>query len=621
MTGTVKWPEQLTMDWLREQYAAKRITPAEVVAEVIRRSSRDEAMNIWITPPSAELIQPYLDQLSRVDAASSLLWGIPFAIKDNIDLAGVPTTAGCETFAYTPDSSAAVVQRLIDAGAIPIGKTNLDQFATGLVGTRSPYGETHNALREELISGGSSSGSAVAVARGQAVFSLGTDTAGSGRVPAALNGLVGYKPSLGAWPTKGVVPACASLDCVTVFTHSLNDALAVDLIARGPEATDPWSRNIPQPLTGQLPSKLCVPIEAPAFYGPFAPAYREAWELALDRVSELGIALVEIELDLFNEAASILYGGPWVAERWADLGAFVEANPSDVFPVTEQVLRTGASPVYTAASVFQAAHRLQALRLAAHRLLEDAVLVLPTCGGTWSRDEVRDNPIATNSDMGRYTNHCNLLDLCAVALQAGEADADLPFGITMFATAVNETLLCSTAKRFVETEASAETSTEAGDSIAVSEAVPNAISEAVPDAIGGTRQVTVSSNTETMHVAVCGLHMRGFPLEKQMQACGAVFVRETESAPKYKLVKLPTTPAKPGMIKQEQGGSAITLEVWEMPIASFGAFVAGIPAPLGIGKVELADGTEVSGFICEAYIAGQSEDITAAGSWRNFVHQ
>ncbi|AZN41862.1 allophanate hydrolase [Paenibacillus albus] len=594
MTGIAGLPEQLTIEWLREQYAAKRLTPAEVVDEIIRRASRDEAMNIWITPPSVDLIKPYLERLLGMDAASSPLWGIPFAIKDNIDLAGVPTTAGCEAFASTPDSSAAVVQRLIDAGAIPIGKSNLDQFATGLVGTRSPYGETHNALRGELISGGSSSGSAVAVARGQAAFSLGTDTAGSGRVPAALNGLVGYKPSLGAWPTKGVVPACASLDCVTVFAHSLKDALAVDLIARGPEATDPWSRNIPRPQAGQLPSKLCVPSEAPTFYGPFATAYRKAWDSALDRVRELGLPLVEVELELFNEAAAILYGGPLVAERWADLGDFVEAHPGDVFPVTEEVLRSGASPAYTAASVFQAAHRLQALKLAANRLLEDAVLVLPTCGGTWSRDEVRANPIATNSDMGRYTNHCNLLDLCAVALQAGEADADLPFGITMFATAENETLLCSAANLFVKSDEGAA---------------------AAPSSIAST------ASSQTTLVAVCGLHMRGFPLEKQMQACGAVFVRETESAPRYKLVKLPTTPAKPGMIKQEQGGSAITLEVWEMPLVSFGSFAAGIPAPLGIGKVELADGTEVPGFVCEAYVASQSEDITAAGSWRNFVHQ
>ncbi|WP_308634219.1 allophanate hydrolase [Paenibacillus silvisoli] len=600
MNVVVELPMELTVKWLREHYGDGRITPRAVVEEVVRRAEADRAMNIWITPPSMALIEPYLERLDGISPENAPLWGVPFAIKDNIDLAGVPTTAGCADFAYTPGESAVVVQRLLDAGAIPVGKANLDQFATGLVGTRSPYGETHNALRGELISGGSSSGSAVAVARGQAAFALGTDTAGSGRVPAALNGLVGYKPSLGAWPTKGVVPACASLDCVTVFAHSLDDALEVDRFARGAEATDPWSRTIPRPAADRLPASVCLPAGAPAFYGPFAAAYEKAWARAVQAVESMGLPLRYVDTELFSEAAAILYGGPWVAERWADLGPFIESHPGSAFPVTEQVLRTGASPAHTAASVFQAAHKLQRFKLEAKRLLKDAVLVLPTCGGTWSRDEVRDNPIGANSDMGRYTNHCNLLDLAAVAVQAGLAEEKLPFGVTLFAASEHESLLCGAARRFVAVFGGA-----GGDAIAVN---------------AGSELVKAASPATTL-VAVCGLHMRGFPLEKQMEACGAVFVREDVSAAKYRLVKLPTTPAKPGMIKQKQGGAAIALELWEMPLAAFGGFAASIPAPLGIGKVELGDGTEVPGFICEAYAAAElgAEDITVYGSWRNAV--
>ncbi|TVY09707.1 allophanate hydrolase [Paenibacillus cremeus] len=582
MKTAVELPGSLSVNWLKEQYLRKTLTPEMVILEIIDRAEADAGWNIWITPPAMERIKPYLDRLASVDPASLPLWGIPFAIKDNIDLAGVPTTAGCVEFAYTPVEHAAVVERLVAAGAIPLGKTNLDQFATGLVGTRSPYGETHNALREELISGGSSSGSAVAVARGQAAFSLGTDTAGSGRVPAALNRLVGYKPSLGAWPTKGVVPACASLDCVTVFAHSLEDALTVDAVARGAHEADPWSRPLPQPQP-RLPRRLCLPSGPLGFYGPYASEYASAWEAAVQKLKGLGIAVEYVDVELFSEAAAILYEGPWVAERWAALGGFIEANPETAFPVTERILRSGAAESYTAASVFHAMHKLQALKLQARKLLRDAVLVMPTAGGTWTRDEVRQDPVGTNRDMGRYTNHCNLLDLSAVAVPAGDALAETPFGITLFALADAEDLICGTAELFVRR--------------------------------GAAEPVL------TTLVAVCGLHMRGLPLEKQMQACGARFVREAASAAKYRLVKLPTVPAKPGMIKQPAGGASIQLEVWELPLAAFGGFAASIPAPLGIGKVELEDGTEVPGFVCEAYAAADAgaEDITAFGGWRAFL--
>lgn len=439
----------LTIKSLQMSYLQKETSPEAVILAIIAKAQEDNEMNIWIELPTMERIKPYLDQLQMLDPSTSPLWGIPFAIKDNIDLAGTPTTAGCPEFAFTPTEHATVVARLIAAGAIPIGKTNLDQFATGLVGTRSPFGETHNALQKELISGGSSSGSAVSVARGQVAFALGTDTAGSGRVPAGLNKLVGYKSSLGAWPTKGVLPACASLDCVTVFAHSLEDALIVDGIARGWDDSDPWSRSIPLPIPS-LPTKICLPQAPLDFFGPFAEEYRLAWEASIDSIKKLNLPIEYVDCDFLAEAAELLYKGPYVAERWASLGSFVEAYPDTVFPVTEKVLRTGTNPEYDAASVFQAMHKLQAFKLTAKKLLGNAVLVMPTAGGTWTREQVRLDPIRTNSDMGRYTNHCNLLDLCAVAVPSADAAAKLPFGITWFALAENEAFICAAAAAFIK---------------------------------------------------------------------------------------------------------------------------------------------------------------------------
>lgn len=576
--STRDFPAVLTIDWLKISYAEQTLTPYEVIQEVIRRAETDYEMNIWISPPQLDQIVPLLKRLETLDPSHAPLWGIPFAVKDNIDVANMPTTAGCPIFAYTPSEHSTVIKRLIEAGAIPVGKTNLDQFATGLVGTRSPYGETHNALRPDLISGGSSSGSAVAVARGHVVFGLGTDTAGSGRVPAALNQLVGFKPSLGSWSVKGVVPACESLDCVTVFTHSLEDAQAVDQVVRGIDATDPWSKGIPYSKEPKLPSKLYMPKDPLDFYGPFADSYRQAWEKTQERVGHLGLPVEYVDTALFAEAAALLYEGPWVAERWAALGDFVDAHPGSTFPVTEQILRTGSNSSHSAVSMFKAVHQLQRYKLRAQQLLQGGVLVMPTAGGTWTREQVRMDPVSTNRAMGLYTNHCNLLDLCAIAVPAGEAEAKLPFGITLFASSGEEDLLFNFATKYEKAEPQPMTS-----------------------------------------VAVCGLHMRGFPFEAQMKAHGARFIREDQTAAKYKLLKLQTQPAKPGLIKCESGGSAIHLEVWEMPLATFGAFATSIPAPLGIGNVELQDGTEVPGFICEGYAADKAENITHYGGWRAMV--
>lgn len=568
----------MTVSSLRKGYLNGTMSPEQVIQMILERADTDKEKNIWITPPSLAFIQPYLERLQQLDREQLPLWGIPFAVKDNIDVAGMPTTAGCEEYAYLPEEHAAAVKRLVEAGAIPVGKTNLDQFATGLVGTRSPYGETQNALRPELISGGSSSGSAVAVALGHAAFSLGTDTAGSGRVPAALNNLVGLKPSVGAWPSKGVVPACESLDCVTVFAHNLEDAEQVDRVVRGLQPDDPWSKEIGAG-ERRLPAKLLLPEGPLTFFGPFAEQYREAWEKAELKLQELRLPVERVSIDLFQAAAALLYEGPWVAERWSALGSFIEANPGVTFPVTEKVLRNANNPQFDAASVFTALHKLQSYKLEAQMLLENAVLIMPTAGGTWTREQVAADPIATNSAMGLYTNHCNLLDLCALAVQAGEAAEDLPFGLTLFAASGAEGMLFELA------------------------AAVRSAQEPKPSTF----------------VAVCGLHMRGLPLEAQMLEHGAVFVREDRTSADYKLMKLQTVPPKPGLLKLPQGGASIEVEVWEMPLAAFGSFTAAIPAPLGIGKVELANGTVIPGFICEAYGAVGAEDITSYGGWRKAI--
>ncbi|GLX67895.1 allophanate hydrolase [Paenibacillus glycanilyticus] len=565
----------ITITALRDRYLNGTLTPEQVVQTIIDRAQADKDKHIWITPPSLAYIQRYLDRLDKLDRAHLPLWGIPFAVKDNIDVAGMPTTAGCEDYSYLPSEHAAAVARLVEAGAIPVGKTNLDQFATGLVGTRSPYGETHNSLRPELISGGSSSGSAVAVALGHAAFSLGTDTAGSGRVPAALNNLVGLKPSVGAWPSKGVVPACESLDCVTVFAHTLEDAELVDQVVRGIQTDDPWSKEVGFG-ERKLPGKLILPDGPLTFYGPFADAYRDAWEQSVSRLQSLKLPIEYVDIQLFQAAAALLYEGPWVAERWSALGSFIESNPGVTFPVTEQVLRGATKPEFDAASVFTAFHKLQGYKLEARKLLQEAVLVMPTAGGTWTREQVAADPVKTNSAMGLYTNHCNLLDLCALAVQSGDADVDLPFGITLFAVSGAEGTLFELAEAIRES------------------------------------QVREPSTL----VAVCGLHMRGLPLERQMLEHRATFVREDRTSATYKLMRLQTVPPKPGLLKLPQGGASIELEVWEMPLAAFGSFTAAIPAPLGIGKVELQDGTIIPGFICEGYGSVGAEDITSYGGWR-----
>lgn len=449
MTYEASLPHQFSIAWLRKNYLDETISPDQVISTVISRAIRDQPMNIWITPPDRSFIQPYIDRLADINKNETPLWGIPFAIKDNIDLVGIPTTAGCPDYAYIPSQHATVVKNLIRAGAIPIGKTNLDQFATGLVGTRSPYGEVHNAFKDALISGGSSAGSAVAVARGQAAFALGTDTAGSGRVPAALNGLFGFKPSCGAWSTQGVVPACASLDCVTVFARTVEDIRLVDQMVRTFDDKCPWSRAIPFPEV-RSPLTIYLPHAPIHFFGSYQNEYQRAWERIVRLIQESGWPVKWIDSVLFDNVARLLYDSPMVAERWADLGTFVSAHPGSTFPVTEKILKSGTKVSYTASSLFSTMHTLAEARQETKRLLRGAVYITPTVGGTWTREQVRQDPIWTNNEMGIYTNHCNLLDLCAISVPLGNASKQMPFGATFFATSDHEDYILTLAERVYE---------------------------------------------------------------------------------------------------------------------------------------------------------------------------
>lgn len=565
------FPSKLTLTWIQNSYKSKELTVEELIDEIIKRSEEHDEYNVWITKPSMDFIKPYIDALKDKQMEDYPLWGIPFAIKDNIDLKDIETTAACREYGYIPKKSAFVVQKLIDAGAIPIGKTNLDQFATGLVGTRSPYGEVHNALNPELISGGSSSGSSVAVALGEVAFALGTDTAGSGRVPAALNCIVGYKPSLGAWSSAGVVPACASLDCVTVFANNIQDAEAVNDVARGFDKDCEWSKNF-EDINKKMPKKICLAKNDIEFYGPYKEIYNSKWEKAVSRIKNLGIEVEYIDYSMFKKAASILYDGPWVAERYADLGDFIEKNSEAVFPVTETIIKSGAKSEHTASKVFKAMHELQKYRSIAQEILKDSVLIMPTAGGTYSREEVRENPIETNSNMGKYTNHCNLLNMCAIAVPEDTRDKDIPFGITIFGLAENEGIVIECAEKFLQ--------------------------------------------SETTTLAVCGLHMKGMKLESQIIELDGKFKERTCTKDIYKMIKLNTNPIKPGLIHEKENGKSFEVDLYDIPTEKMGQFLLNVQSPLAIGNVELKDGRVVKGFICESYVQESSEDIS---DYSNFI--
>jgi allophanate hydrolase len=583
-------------------HRAGTLSPAQTVARSFARIRDHNDPAIFISLRNERDALAEAEALAAKDAALLPLYGIPVAVKDNIDVAGLPTTAACPAFAYSPSHDATVVARLRAAGAIIIGKTNLDQFATGLVGVRSPYGIPNNPLRGDLIPGGSSSGSAVAVSAGLVPLALGTDTAGSGRVPALLNNIVGLKPSLGLISTAGLVPACRTLDCVSVFSLCVDDAMTALAAMAGPDEADPYSRSRPLSEMTTFPNqfRLGVPHDGQLIF--FGDKLSEkAYGDALKRWTALGATLVKFDLEPFYETARLLYEGPWVAERYLVIRDLLASSPDSIHPVTREITIAGAR--LSAADTFAALYRLQALRRIAERAFGHIdALVLPTAPTVYSTAQVLANPIELNSRLGTYTNFVNLLDLCGLALPAAIRADDIPFGITLLAPAGRDAQLASIGRVF-----HADTKLTMG-----ARSLPQPPLAALPVGIGA----------DEIAIAVVGAHLSGMALNSELKALGGRLLEAATTAPDYKLYALNTRPPKPGMLRVAEGaGSSIELELWGMSAASFGKFVAAIPPPLSIGSVRLADGRSVKGFIVEAADVNGARDISAFGGWRGFVSE
>ncbi len=570
--------------------AAGRVTAVAVVGDVLDRIAVYDAIQpqAWISRFDAgTLLAAAAAVDARVAAGDVLpLAGVPFAVKDNIDVAGIDTTAACPSFAYRPAASATVVQRLLDAGAICIGKTNLDQFATGLNGSRSPHGAPRNVYNLAYVSGGSSSGSAVVVAAGLVAFALGTDTAGSGRVPAAFNHLIGLKPSRGRWSNAGVVPACRSLDCVTVLASSVADAALVDGVVAGFDAADAWSVAVPDRPRDARRIGVPRPDQRP-WFGDLESEYR--YDRALAGLAAAGATLTEIDMAPLNEAARLLYGGPWVAERTAAIAAVLAADPADLDPVVREVVSAGLG--MGAVELWNGIYRLAELRRSADALWDNIdLLCLPTTGTTYRVAEMRAAPIALNSNLGAYTNFVNLLDMAAIAVPAGARANATGFGITFIGPAGTDKALLAAADAYLAT---------AG--------------------LAAPPPLDLEGLMQTVKLAVVGAHLKDMPLHWQLTARDAKFVAATHTAPTYRLYAMAgSVPAKPALVHSADG-AAIAVEVYELDVAAFGSFVAEVPPPLAIGTVTLADGSSVKGFVAEPRATAGAEDITALGGWRAYV--
>ncbi|WP_454845378.1 allophanate hydrolase [Pseudomonas farris] len=584
----------LQLDALRNAYHQGQITPRQLLLNLRKKAAAlNPDYHLFIHLLSIEELEPYLAALDGRDPGSLPLYGVPFAIKDNIDLAGIPTTAACPAFAYVPERSATVVEQLLALGAIPLGKTNLDQFATGLNGSRSPYGACPNSVLPEYPSGGSSAGSSLAVALGVASFSLGTDTAGSGRVPAALNNLVGLKASKGLISTAGVVAACRTLDCVTTFTATAREASQLLALTALLDPRDEYSRSNPlwndsSAFGTPRPFRFGVPrAQDLAFFG--CPEGPLLFGDAIDQLKAMGGEAVELDLSAFLEAARLLYEGPWVAERYSVAGELMEQHPQAVLPVIRAVL--AKAPAVTGVQTFRAQYRLQALKALCDKALEGLdCVVTPTIGRPVTLAELAAEPVLRNSELGYYTNFMNLLDYAAVAVPSGFMSNGLPWGVTLFGRAFTDQYLLS-----------------------VADALQRQQGLAAP-------APTNIARNDRARLVVCGAHLDGLALNWQLKQRGARLLEATHSSPDYQLYALAGGPPyRPGMVRVKEGGAAIAVEVWELPSSELGSFLTAIPAPLGLGKVQLADGQWESGFICEPYGLEGAVDISHLGGWRAYL--
>jgi allophanate hydrolase len=592
---------------LARAYLDGKVEPAEVVEDVLARIGARGADGVWIALTPREQLLDDARALARRRAAGERLplYGLPFAVKDNIAVAGLPTTAACPAFAYQPEAHAPVVARLIAAGALVVGKTNLDQFATGLVGVRSPYGIPKNLFDARYIVGGSSSGSAVSVAAGLVSFALGTDTAGSGRVPAAFNNIVGLKPSRGLLSTTGVVPACRSLDCVSVFAPTVEDAVAVAELARGYDPGDPASRPEADAFrfgVDPRPPRFRFGVPAGAaldFLGDARAA--ELFQGGISRLEAMGGVRVELDFAPFEEASGLLYDGPFVAERLEAGGRLLAENPAAIVAPVRTIFE--AATRFDARAAFAAQHRLTMLRRRAGALLAGVdFLFVPTTPTIYTIEEIQAEPLRLNALLGRYANFVNLLDLAGMAVPLGFRADGLPGGATLIAPWGRDPMLAAFASALHRMPSPSPTLGATGAPLP-----PARESGAAP---GGDR----------VDIAVVGAHLSGEPLNHQLVELGGRFVRAVRTAPVYRLYALPnTSPRKPGMAKVPEGGAPIDLEVWSLDTKAFGQFVARVPAPLCIGTIDLEDGTRSSGFLCEAHALAGAADISRFGGWRAYL--
>ncbi|GLS73744.1 allophanate hydrolase [Methylobacterium tardum] len=590
-----------TIPLLHAAYA-DGLDPRAVVAEAYRRLAAVDDPGIFLAlVPEAEA-RGAAAALPPFDPAALPLWGIPFVVKDNIDVAGLPTTAACPDFAHTPAETAPAVARLRAAGAILIGKTNLDQFATGLVGLRTPYPAPRNAIDPAYVPGGSSSGSAVAVAHGIVSFALGTDTAGSGRVPAALNNVVGLKPSLGAISSRGMLPACRTLDTLSVFAGTVADADAAFRVMLGFDGADPWARALPVAATpaGLPPGlRLGVPEAASLRFGGDRLS-EEAFAATRADLEVLAGAAAPVDFSPMFAVAALLYDGPWVAERYAAIRSVMETRPGILHPTTRAVI--GAAARYSAADAFAGLYSLAALRQAADAVWDRVdVLAVPTYPRPQTCAAVAADPIGPNSELGTYTNFVNLLDWCALAVPGRPRADGFPAGITLLAPRGSDGLLAALGARL--------------------HAVAGARIGAGPTPVPAAEPGPARALPGEIELAVVGAHLSGLPLNRELTERGARYLRTVPTGPDYRLYALPGgPPQRPGLLRVAAGeGGAIETEVWALPPAAFGAFVAGIPAPLGIGTLRLADGTAPKGFLVEAAGIVDAADITRFGGWRGYT--
>ncbi len=589
----------LSINNLKTRYQSSARTPEKLLNDIYDRIELAPLHPVWIR------VVPRPEALLRARALGSdtsklPLYGIPFAVKDNIDVAGLPTTAGCPAYAYTPEQTSFVVEKLQSAGALLIGKTNMDQFATGLVGTRSPYGACSSVFDPRYISGGSSSGSAVAVAGGLVSFALGTDTAGSGRVPAAFNNIVGLKPSRGVLSASGVVPACRSLDCVSIFALSCADAQAVFDVTKAIDPFDPFSRAwSPAPVPFSTHTRLGVPKQVQLeFFG--NQEYQRLYKETVSFLVHDGCTAVEVDFAPFQKAAELLYAGPYVAERFAAVGEFIKAHRDEVDPVVGPIIL--ASERFTAVQAYEAQYRLKELTRQTAVVWDGIdVLLLPTAPTTYTSEEIQNDPVKLNSHLGFYTNFVNLLDLCGVAVPAGFSADRLPFGVTVIGPAFSEHNLLAFADRIQHARVPF-----CGKDVAKTPETLLTYSPAISGFVA---------------LGVVGAHLSGQPLNYQLRDRGARLLRTTRTSPDYQCFALTNTkPVKPGLVRVPGFvGPGIEIEVWLMPEAQFGSFVAAVPPPLSIGTCELADGERIKGFLCEPYATSGMPEITHLGSWRNYL--